>query len=233
MESLKAALENLKEKIKTSWAEQQESPWFIALKERFDELPPLGQKGVLWGTLAFIAFLVLSWPVSSLMESYELGDRFEERRQVLKDLLKIARDVAASPNVPTPPSPAVFKAQFDQRITAAQVKPEQIKESGELPPTTVAGTDQKGFFYRIEKLTIKQAMELGYDLEHSDPSLRLLSMEITAQKPDPHYYDVLYKVVNYAPKASENLAPGGAIADALKNRPGSKVPPKNKGGDDL
>ncbi len=221
MEFLKNILESFLERLKTSWAEQQESPWFIALKERFEELPPLSQKLVMWTGFLFVATLILYWPATTMMDASEMADRFEEKRYALKDLLHITRDVAAAPTVLTPGPPSSLKAIFDQKIAAASVKPEQVKSSGEIPTSDIMGAEQRGYFYQIHKLTIKQAVSLAFELEHADFSLKLSGFELIAQNTDPHFYDVNYKIVNFAPKTAQSLLPGGGLLDAVK----SKLPP--------
>jgi hypothetical protein len=61
MEVLKNIFESLKEQLKNAWAAQQESALFIAIKEKFEELPPLAQKAVGWGSLAMVVLFVLLW----------------------------------------------------------------------------------------------------------------------------------------------------------------------------
>src|SRR5438105_512127 len=99
IETFKNILENLKEQLKNAWTAQQESAAFIALKEKFEELPPLAQKAVGWGALGFGILFVLWWPLSNLIDSSDLSRRFEEKRQILRDLVRIERDLASAPSV--------------------------------------------------------------------------------------------------------------------------------------
>src|SRR5271166_1391209 len=105
MDSIKNLIENLKERIKAAWAEQQESELFISTKEKFEALPAVAQRGILVGILFFLILLVLWWPLSNFLDSTDFNGKFDERRQTLKELLRIERDLASQPSMPTPPSP--------------------------------------------------------------------------------------------------------------------------------
>ncbi len=65
MDSIRNLIENLKERIKAAWSEQQESELFISTKEKFEALPPVAQRSILAGILFFLILLVLWWPLSN------------------------------------------------------------------------------------------------------------------------------------------------------------------------
>jgi hypothetical protein len=218
MDSVKALLENLKERIKAAWAEQQESELFISTKEKFEALPAAAQRGILVGILFLLILLVLWWPLSNFLDSTDFNSKFDERRQTLKELLRIERDISSQPQLPAPPTPGSMKAQFDLKMASNGIKPEQIKDQGELPSQNVGGANQQGYQYRITHLTIRQAMDLGYDLEHVDPSFKLAGIELSAEPQDPHFYIVGIQVVNFAPKIAEAEIPGKGIVDAIKHK---------------
>jgi len=215
MEVLNNLFETFKEKAKAIWAEQMESELVIRLKERFEELPPIGQRGVVFGAIGIVIIVVLWWPVSNLMDASDLNQRFEERRQLLKELLQIQRDSASGDVVPLSPPPTALKVQLDQKIAQAGIKPEQVKESNELPPKNINGAQEQGLRYRLEHLTVRQAVDLGYEMEHTDPSLKLVGLDVVGNDPDPHFYEVAYKLVNYAPKIA-SAGGGEGIIDTIK-----------------
>ncbi|MDZ4678252.1 MAG: hypothetical protein SGI74_12175 [Oligoflexia bacterium] len=214
METFKNIFENLKEQLKNAWAAQQESALFIAIKEKFEGLPPMAQKVSVWSLMTFSILIIMWWPLSNLLTANDLNVSFEEKRQLLRDLVRIERDLASAPNVSSPPAPTALKSQFDQRIAGAGVLPEQILGQ-EIPESPYFGTNQRGYQYKISKLTIRQAIDIAYELEHADPSLKLSSFSVTADAADPHYYYTTFKVINFAPKIAAGFS-SGALADALK-----------------
>ncbi len=201
MEALKRIWDGLIEKLKASLQEQQEREWYIRLRERYDSLPGRYQKLLQLAGL-FFALIALLWvPLTTLEEAYDLNTAFEERRGALKDLLKIEREYSSVPFVPSPPPPIAMKAQFDQRLAVVGVKPEQLKEFMETQERGTANADRKGAAVLLNHVTIKQALDLAYEFEQSDKSLRLADFELTAEKQDPHFYTLRLKLINFIPKA--------------------------------
>jgi hypothetical protein len=216
VDALKNLLENLKERIKVAWAEQQETELYISTKEKFEALPIITQKLIIAGAGLLLVLLFLWWPVSNLIDSMDFNGQFNEQRQVLKELFRIDRDMSSGPNVPTPPTPVSLKSTFDSKIAASGIKSDQIKDQSEMPPQNVGGADQKGYQYHIAHLTIRQAIDLSYELEHADPSLKLGGLELIAEAQDPHFYEVGIKLVTFAPKVASLGTPGKGIVDAIK-----------------
>jgi len=223
MDALKNFFESLKEKLKAAWAEQQESELFISTKEKFEALPVAAQKAITVSGLFFLILLILWWPLSNFLDSMDFNGKFDDRRQTLKELLKIERDLASQPNMPMPPAPSSMKVQFDQKITGAGVKPEQVKEQSEMPQQNVGGAEQRGFQYRITHLTVRQALDLSYELEHTDPSFKVAGLELAAEPQDPHFYVVGIKIVSFAPKVADAGAPGRGLIDVIKKKSGAKA----------
>jgi hypothetical protein len=229
MDNIKATLEQLMESLKAAWVAQMESPWVISLREKFDELPPIGQKALLYGTGIILSLLILSWPLSDVMTSWDLSSQFEERRQTLKDLYKVQQEIAQAPLVPVPAPPIGSKPMMDQKLMAVGIKAEQIRTVTETPPTMQFGAEMRGVSYTIERITIRQAIDVAYELEHMDPSYKLQGFSVKAHPSDPHFFNTTISISNYAPKLSNLGAPGGAILDALKKKNDSK----KDGGEDL
>ena len=81
-----------------------------------------------------------------------------------------------------------------EKFRAAAVKPDQIKTGGiELPVQNVSGAEERAVQYKLDHVTIRQAIDIAYELEHTDPSLRLEGIEFTSSQVDPHYYEVDFK----------------------------------------
>src|SRR5271154_3840163 len=104
MNQLKNLIENLKEKIKAAWAEQQESELFISTKEKFEALPAPAQRAIVVGVLFFLVLLILWWPLSNFLDSVDFNGKFDDRRQTLKELIRIEKDLASQPSMAVPPS---------------------------------------------------------------------------------------------------------------------------------
>jgi hypothetical protein len=217
MDAIKNLIENLKERIKTAWSEQQESEIYLKTKEKYDELPPLVQKGIMGGISLLFLLLIFWWPLSNFFDSSDFNSKFDDERQTLKELIRIERETTVG-SLTNPPSPSSLKTQFDSKIANAGIKTDQVKDQSEMPMQLVGLAEQHGFQYRITHITIRQAVDLGYELEHVDPSLHIGGLEVTAEPQDPHFYDVGIKIVNFAPKIADLGSPGKGIADAIKKK---------------
>lgn len=217
MDSLKEFFDNLKERIKTLIQEQQESELFISLKERYHALTPTMQKVVKWSAISFAAMMILWMPVFSFLDSVSRNGEFEDRRQSLKDLLKIERDYATI-TIATPANPFAMKGLMDQKLMAFGVKPEQIKDTTETSEPVVGSknVEQKGIQYQLLHLTIRQAIDVSCELEQMDKNLKLQDFELTAEPADPHYYNLRLKLITFVPKAPVSK-PDGAKSDKVAN----------------
>lgn len=207
-------------------ADQQESALFISIRERYEELPPIIQRAVLWSGGGIVMLMLLWWPMSNLMESSDVSTRFEEKRGALKELFKLSRDIQSAPDVPIAPRPMSIKAQFDQEVANAGVKPDQVKEAVEIPTSSLGSVEKVGILYRIGRITIKQAVDLGYNLQKLASGLHLAAFNLTADKADPHFYEVVFKIISYTPKMAEVVAPeplkGGLPRGTAPKIPGAK-----------
>jgi hypothetical protein len=47
---------------------------------------------------------------------------------------------------------------------------------------------------------VKQALDLAYELEQADKSLRLTDFQLDAEQADPHFYQLRIKLINFSPK---------------------------------
>lgn len=202
-----ASFEDIKEQIqntlKNQWELFQESSLYIQVKERYENLTPAMQKLTLWGSAVLAGILiVLSLPISYYSESATYVSEFEEeKRQLVRDLLKTSRESQESPDLAIPPSMEQLKSQVDAQIQSARLVPEQIlgtqiiPASSKLIPNTLSEGTLK---ISLAKLNLKQLIDLGYQLQSLNPSVKMLDLQIEANRLDPRYFDVTYKMAALA-----------------------------------
>ncbi len=200
-ETISNLFDSLKEKLKAVLQEQQESEWFIRVKEKYEELTPTMQKIVRYAGMALVVTIVLWIPVTNLMDASDVNSQFEQRRLALKELLKIERDYSSVPAMPNPPAPFSLKPQLDQKIIGQGLKPEQIKDVQEVSGKDTKTVEQKGISYNLTHVTVRQAIDIAYELEQTDKSFKLSEFQLDAQQEDPHFYDLRLKIINYSIKA--------------------------------
>lgn len=221
MDQIRGFIDQLKERLQQFAQEQQESQWFISLKEKYEELPPTGQTIAKLGTLFFILVFLLILPLMNLMESMDLASRFDRQRKAIKDLLAVQREAANAPVIASPPPITSLKSQFDNVIAQSGIEGGQILESNTTNPSNFPAVKESGLIYKLQRITVKQIYDLVFAFESSSPSVKVINLMIDALEEDPHYYTATFNIVSFAPNIVAST-PGGSIADAIKKRKGSR-----------
>lgn len=179
----------------------QETSAYQQLKERFDALSYSAQKLVVVGSAFFLWFLILLIPFSWYGQSRDNVTAFEERRSIIRELLKVSREAAEVPPIPPAPPVETMKMDLETRLKSANLLPEQIKSidvaqstSSLIPAERTAGS----LAIHLWKLNLRQVVDVGTQLSRLSASVKLTAMEMVANKEDARYYDVTYKATALA-----------------------------------
>ncbi len=198
-------LDELKERLasegKQAWEKVRESSAYNQLRDRYDNLTPIKQKMAIIGSVALIALLILSVPYTSYTLAQENIGLFEEKRSVIRELLKVSREASEIPNIPEPPAMESLKEMADNQIKNANLTPEQIRsvsvvsaDSKLVPANLSSGALEVS----LAKLNLRQVIDLGYQLQSINPSVKMQDLHITASLDNTHYFDAIYKLVALA-----------------------------------
>lgn len=216
-------LDTLKEKFTSGVASQQDAKWMLAIKEKYEELPPNLQKVVLTGSILLVTAIFLWIPISPILDSQSLNSSYTEKRTAVSELLKLQSEMSQTPPIREAPPISTTKQKIDEELKKLNVGPGQIKESAEYNPGDYPSVVTHGLIYRLEHLTIRQVMDLTFAIEQSDSTVKIQGLDISAQTADPHYYNFSVKIVSFAPKVEEIQ---GSVIDALQK--GNKKPAPKK-----
>ncbi len=190
------------------WNEIQESSAYLQFKERYEELPGVGQQLFKIACALVIGLLLLATPLTWLDSANNFMTDFDAKRSLTRDLLHLRRESQQGPQLPFAPSATDLKTQADGVIQSLQLLPEQIKsveintfqsERGSEIPTHVV---QSGVVVTVEKLNLKQVAELTFRLQSISELVKVTALDIKAASPDPHYLDVMLRLVAFQPPAS-------------------------------
>ncbi len=195
-DELKEALLN---RGKELWARIEESSSYNQIKDRYDSLAPTQQRLAFWGGVALIVFVVLYIPFTFLETSWEYEDEFVTKRDLIREMYRVQREVGEAPQIPVPLSPEMIRQAIDSYIKQSGFLPEQVKSlsvvgessSGLLPKKHVQGAVEVS----MAKLTIRQVVDVAFKVVTSSPSTKLYEMTITANSEDPKYQDVILKLL--------------------------------------
>lgn len=195
-------LEDVKERLSSEasalWEQLQESSLYQQLRDKYENLSPVMQKLVLFGGIATLIAMLSSVPAGFFSNSNDSITSFEDKRNLVRDLLKVSRDANDAPDIPVPPDMNALKSRIEANLLQAQLMPDQnggvqiVSENSTLVPSTMS---QGVLKVSLAKLNLRQVLDLGYQIQSISPSVKMLGMEMTANLLKPQYFDVVYKVM--------------------------------------
>lgn len=224
------AFEDLKDQLKDQLAELrskiEESPAFNTLRERYETLSPNAQFGVKAGFAVAVLLIMIWFPYSYFSTASDNVSIFEDKRTLIRKLLRASRSATEGGSVDNPPAVGQLIENIRADLGSFSLLPEQIGDVSTLAPDALGGRyapkeiDQEGIGVNLKKLNLKQVVEIGHRLQNSAPGVRLVGMEVRAGSPDPHYFDVLFKMARFSlPMAPEPPANTGASGRPRPSRP--------------
>ncbi len=187
--------------LKQAWERIQESSAFNHLRDRFENLTPRGQKAVMAATVLILGFLVFSMPYGYWSESQTSVKGFEDRRNIVRRLLKASRESADIPDIPQAPTPEALRTQIEIYLKEVQLIPEQIKSVDVVPVDSKlipADMAQGSVAVNLAKLNLRQVLDIGYKLKTLSPSVKMTALQMFPDKQDARYFDVVFRLVALA-----------------------------------
>ncbi|GIL17797.1 MAG: hypothetical protein BroJett040_15480 [Oligoflexia bacterium] len=194
--------DEIKERLKSEWTQTtdrlEESSIYNQIKDKYENLSPLGQKASLFGLIGVVVFVILSIPMGYYSDSASRVEEFDSNRSLIRDLFKSSKDGQEIPNIPRPPAPEELSRQIDDQLKAAQLLPEQMKGI-EVTQDKIKGVNpdliQGGVKVNLAKLNLRQVIDLGYQMQAVSPSIKMSDLHIEANLQDSRYFDVIYKFI--------------------------------------
>lgn len=206
--------DELKERVLTQllsyWERIRESSAYNQLRDRYENLSPSAQRWTLIGGAVAIVAIVLSFPYSYYSNSQTYVSEFEEKRGTIRELLKVSREASDIPDLAQPPPMDQLKNMADTQIKNANLLPEQIKSvevtaanSKLIPQNLSSGS----LVVTLSKLNLRQVVDLGYQLQAMNSSVKMQDLSIAANRDDVHYFDVVYKLIALAVPSTPTAEP--------------------------
>ena len=206
--------DQLKERLTDIWHRVQESPTYNNLREKYETLTPGAQRGLIAGAMAISALILISIPLSYLSTSSTYLEEYENSRQLIRGLLRASRLANEASSLPPPVSSQSIKGQIESTLAATILQPEQKAGIVDLDAGSLGGSlapatlKQEGVGVNLKKLNLSQVVEIGFTLQNLNPSVKMIGLEVVPSQPDPHYFDVTYKLAIYSlPESALQEAP--------------------------
>lgn len=212
--------ERLRESFQTLAGRMAESPAWNQLVEKYADLPPQGQKAALAGGAFAMTLLLLLVPSCVFMTSSTNLQDFEDKKQSMRELFRVNREVSAMPPAPQPLTIGELENRARGELNVAGLQQDQMggvaefDNKGQASGWIPKALDQRGVTVSVKKLNLQQIVDIGSRLQRLQSTAKLTGVEIRAQTEDPHYFDVVYKIVAF------NLPAGSDAKTGSKN--GSK-----------
>ena len=201
---------DLKEQLKDQWYKVQEkiedNPSFNQLKEIYDNLPSLYQRILLFGSIAFVLFLIVLLPLRSFISSLQYESKYNENKKMIQSLMEAQIEKSTGFLLPSSFDLfteekkikkslnrfAIFKEQKSQ-FTSFEV-PKALKPS----PLSAEGID-----IHLKNLNLTEVVQIGHKLQNATPYIQLIGLEMKESLEHPFYFDVNYKLSSFYMKKSE------------------------------
>jgi hypothetical protein len=231
MNKLKEIWDQLRDVLLVRWEQFQETDTYISLRDRYENLSPRNQKIAIYTFFAFLFLIAFSMPYSWFSVSRDSVSMFEETKDTIQELLQVSQESKSLPADGQSIGADEVKSRVEKILGEKGISKDQIvsvvqgqfvnPQGSILLPAQIlaAGVD-----VNLHKLNIKQVVDLGYEFDHIAPLVKILNMEIRADKDDVHYYDANYRVSTFSVK--EPPAPAGGKPSAKAQMPPTKEQPR-------
>lgn len=219
--------ERLISELKQLWEKIEESSLYNSLRDRYENLTPPMQRLTLLGVSAFFAFIILSIPWGYWEQASTDIKTFENRRDLVRRLLKTSREAGDAPNIPAAPDTSSLVSEIQNYLSQVPLSAEQISS------VTAAGVDSTlipqalangGIVVNLIKLNQRQIVDIGYKLKTLSPAVKMTSLSIEPNRQSPQYFNVIYKLAALAvpeysaPSAVEEETPGKRPTQPIRGK---------------
>ena len=194
-------LEDLKERFKSEvdqlYARVSETSLYLQLEDRFQNLSPQVQKLVI-ALVAFLGlFFLFSTPVGSWMQGSDNQASFEDKRLLMKQVNQTVQEGKNVPLLPPPPDMNYLSGQIQQSLSTLQVGEDQfggVEVSSENPSLIPAPLLQEVWDVKVNRLNLKQVVDVGFALQTLHPAVKLQDLVVTAEASYPKYFQVVFRL---------------------------------------
>lgn len=214
MDKLKEIFDQLKDTAMARWDQFQETDTYISLREKYDNLPQKAQKLVIFASFFMLFLVVFSVPYAWYSASQTSVVEFEDTKTTINDLLEVSQEVKNIPPQSLGMTSSDLKSKTERILAEKGLGKEQITSLNETQFTNPQGSQlippqitASGVEASLKQLTLKQVVDIGYELERISPLVKVLNLEMRATEADVHYYDVQFRVSSFSVKESAPSAP--------------------------
>lgn len=193
------ARENLKAQFQQIGERFVNSSTYQLFNEKYENLSSAQQRlfKLIGGILILGGFIYM--PLDSFLISFENETAFEEKRQLIKDVIRSEREVTSLPDIPRPLPAESIRSNIESQLKELNFVPEQIKQvavSYQTNSTLIPQNKiQYGIDVSIHKINVKQLTNLGSKLQIIHPAVKIKDMIVSLNREDARYLNADFKLV--------------------------------------
>ncbi len=197
--ALEEVRERLSQQLKDLGGKIQDSPVFQSSKEKFDDLPANQQKVIVILLAVVVSFFLFSFPYENWSASSASVIEFEDRRELIRDLLKVTKETSELPSFTPAPELGQIKTDIEMRLQQFQLINEQIAginvempANSNLIPTS---RQEGGIKVMLKKLNLRQVVDITAQLQAMEPAIKLKNLSLDSNLQDARYLDAVLEFV--------------------------------------
>lgn len=173
-----------------------ELPAYQSLKDKYDTMSTGGQKAIVIGGIALVVLLIGIAPYNTYVASQDSLIEFEEKRSLIRDLLRTHQESQATAGTTRPPGVSDVQNRIDSILMNSQILPEQKQGVTTDATTSLISESLVAGVLKISlaQLNLRQIVNISADLA-SIEGAKLQDILMDASAKDARYYDVIYRVV--------------------------------------
>lgn len=222
--ALEELREQLSQNLKDFGAKIQDSPIFQSLKEKFDDLPSNQQKIIVVLLVVIVSFFVFSFPYENWSTSSNAIVEFEDRRQLIRDLLKVTKETSEIPAFSPAPELGQIKTDIEMRLQQFQLVSEQIAGVNVEMPSNSALIPQDrqegGIKVFLKKLNLRQVVDITAQIQTMQNAVKLKNLSLDSNIQDPRYLDAVldFSVIKIPQISMDSNAPDFENANPARKK---------------
>lgn len=226
------AFEDLKDKFQDGIAEFrnkiEESPAYHSVRERYENLSTSAQRALLLSLVAAGIIMFCYIPYSYFSSSSVYVTEFNEKRSMIRQLLRASRLASQAGSVSNPPEIGTLQSTITNRLAQFNLLPDQngginivsaAALGGSLAP---AGIVQEGLSVNLKQLNLKQVVDIGYDFQNLAQGVRLVGLSMSPTPADTRYFDVIFQIARFSMPGVSTGGDANAGAPPAGGNPGTR-----------
>lgn len=193
-EQLKEALQNLSNEI-------QENAFYQTQVEKFASLSSRVQKLIAVCACSLLALVLISIPYSYFSSSKENIKLYEQEKEIIDQLLDVARKQPSSSFMSHKMSSYQLKSKVEQIVGRLQLLPDQIgnisaiasvRRSLARPPIK-----EEAVRVTLKTLNLEQIIKVGHELQTIAPLVKVTGLNIEPNADEQGYFNAEFKVSTF------------------------------------